>query len=129
MKAPLAGYSLYAAAWVFSQFVDCAESLSPLPVPLILKRSFTSKRCMQDRSARCGRICLTVNLPGNTIRRWVVSAISSSLCYRAASSFFMSKILLQDVLGTYAECCRSRTISTIWACRKEMRDSNECLGQ
>mmetsp|Transcript_32127 Transcript_32127/g.91117 ORF Transcript_32127/g.91117 Transcript_32127/m.91117 type:complete len:96 (-) Transcript_32127:206-493(-) len=35
----------------------------------------------------------------------------------------------KEVLGKYAECCRGRTLSTIWACREPMNAVNKCLAQ
>jgi len=28
-----------------------------------------------------------------------------------------------------ADCARDRTISTVWACRSQLRELNECLGR
>ena len=34
-----------------------------------------------------------------------------------------------DTAGAYADCCRGRTVSMVWACRAPLRDLNACLQQ
>mmetsp|Transcript_8963 Transcript_8963/g.16132 ORF Transcript_8963/g.16132 Transcript_8963/m.16132 type:complete len:98 (-) Transcript_8963:1325-1618(-) len=35
----------------------------------------------------------------------------------------------KDILGVYVECCKTHTFTTIWACRQQMNEVNQCLSE
>lgn len=58
--------------------------------------------------------------------------IESLWCLSAALRSKMKAMALKECktsLAAFADCARGRTVSVVWACRKEAEEMNECLHQ